>query len=185
MSPLALLFLAVSLAMDAFAVAVATGAALQHPTRGHYVRLCSAFGLFQALMPVAGWAGGSLARAFLAAYAPLLAFFLLAGIGLHMLWESRGHGTDTTCTDPTQGMRLIALAIATSIDALAVGVSLALLDVPILVPCLVIGVTAALLTGVGLFLGAQVGCRVPLGAWAERFGGSVLVLLGIKIWWMG
>jgi putative Mn2+ efflux pump MntP len=82
-------------------------------------------------------------------------------------------------------MRLIALAIATSIDALAVGVSLALLDVPILAPCGVIGVTAALLTGVGLFLGAQVGCRVPLGAWAERFGGSVLVLLGIKIWWMG
>jgi putative Mn2+ efflux pump MntP len=185
MSPLALLFLAASLAMDAFAVAVATGAALQHPTRGHYARLCSAFGLFQALMPVAGWAGGSLARAFLAAYAPLLAFFLLAGIGLHMLWESQGHEADTTCTDPTQGMRLIALATATSIDALAAGVSLALLGAPILAPCVVIGVTAALFTAVGIFLGAQVGCRVPLGAWAERFGGSVLVLLGIKIWWMG
>lgn len=185
MSLLALLFLAISLAMDAFAVAVAIGAAVQRPDMGHYRRLCSHFGLFQALMPALGWMGGSLARSFLTAYAPLLAFLLLTGIGLHMLWESFRRAAEDSCADPTQGMRLIALSIATSIDALAVGISLALLGIPILMPCVVIGITAAILTALGLFLGAQVGCRLPLGIWAERLGGSVLVLLGIKIWWMG
>lgn len=180
-----LLLLALGLAMDAFAVAAAAGAALQRPSPRQYFRLAWHFGLFQALMPAAGWLGGSLAQRFVAAHAPLVALLVLAGIGGHMIWESFHHDEDAVCADPTAGTRLIALSLATSIDALAAGVTLAVLDAAILVPCLVIGATAAALTAAGLFLGAQAGCRLPLGRLAERLGGVVLVLLGLKMWWAG
>ncbi len=180
-----LLLLAVGLAMDAFAVATAAGAAIQRPTWRQYLRLSWHFGLFQALMPALGWLGGTLAQRLIAAHAPLVALLLLGGIGGHMIWESF-HGDETTsCADPTTGTRLLALSVATSIDALAVGITLAALDVAILAPCLVIGGTASLFTASGLFLGAQVGCRLSLGRLAERLGGLVLVLLGLKMWWVG
>jgi len=178
--PLAALFLlALSLAMDAFAVALAAGAAIRHPTARQYFRLSWHFGLFQALMPAAGWLAGTLARDLVAAHTPLVAFLLLTGIGSHMLWESFHHEAEASCTDPTIGGRLIALSVATSIDALAAGGFLALIGVPLFLPCLIIGLTAAAGTALGLFLGAQVGCRLPLGRLAEALGGTVLIGLGV------
>jgi len=173
-----LMGLAVGLAMDAFAVSVGSCCRLPRITVGHVSRLALSFGFFQFLMPVLGWFAGRGLSRWLGAIDHWVAFGLLAAIGGKMLWDSfRPSGC--MATDPTRGWMLLTLAIATSIDALAVGLSLALLDTSIWVPSAVIGVVAAVLTAVGSVFGSRLGYR--FGVWAERFGGLVLLGIGVKI----
>jgi putative Mn2+ efflux pump MntP len=178
---LSLLALACALAMDAFAVAIVTGLTLKPLTHRHIFRLAFHFGLFQALMPTIGWFAGSAVHEYIAAFDHWIAFGLLAFIGGRMLWGAvhEDKHDDSTPSDPTSGWSLLVLSVATSIDALAVGLSLAMIGSPIVVPAVVIGVVAAAFTAVGMVLGRRIGA-----AWGKRvevFGGLILIGIGVKI----
>jgi manganese efflux pump family protein len=175
-----LLAVALALAMDAFAVAVVVGLTVKPITAGHLFRLPFHFGLFQAVMPILGWTAGMAVQQHVASIDHWVAFGLLALVGGRMVWGALGaepHGTRRG--DPTRGWQLVMLATATSIDALAVGLSLAMLGCPIAGPAVVIGLVAGALTLAGMQLGQYVG-----SAWGRRvelLGGLVLVAIGVKI----
>ncbi len=175
-----LLALAVALAMDAFAVSLAAGAALCPVTYRHCFRLGFHFGLFQGLMPVVGWLAGRSVLPCIVAWDHWIAFGLLAVLGLRMIREAlAGEQEEKPATDPSRGLTLIALALATSIDALAVGVTLAVIGVDIFVPALVIGIVALVFSVAGVLLGDRIG-----RAWGSRveiLGGLVLISIGGKI----
>lgn len=185
MDPLSLIVLAIGLAMDAFAVAIAMGATMPSLRPTQAVRLALAFGGFQGLMPVVGYlAGRTLTdHAWVAAWDHWIAFGLLAFMGGKMIYEARfltaDDDTERVEGDPTKNATLIVLAIATSIDALAVGASLALLRVRILMPSLVIGLTAAGFAVLGAHLGRRFG--PGLGQRVEVFGGLALMAIGLRI----
>lgn len=181
MSLLTVLFIAIGLAMDAFAVSLATGCTLGEKVRpGHVIRMAGAFGLFQALMPAIGWFGGSRLADSLAGFDHWIAFVLLAAIGIKMIVEGiRGDCDAPSKKDPTRGIVLLMLAIATSIDALAVGLSFGLVRSPIVVPVVIIGVVAAAFSAVGILFGRRLGCA--FGKRMEIAGGVILVLIGAKI----
>jgi len=180
-----ILAVAAALAMDAFAVAIASGVALKAVTGRQTFRLAWHFGLFQAGMPIIGWFGGILVRDYFLRFGHWIAFTLLLYIGGHMLWEGLSRNEDDVCQDPTAGSRLIMLSVATSIDALAVGFTMAMLGMSIWFPALVIGVVALLFTAAGMHMGRFLGCRTRLGHYAEVLGGLVLMGIGGKILWQG
>lgn len=165
--------------MDAFAVGVAVAACLPMVTARHAFRLTWHFGLFQSMMTVLGWLGGDTLTRFLSGINDWIAFFLLAGLGLNMIRESF-RTEDWACDyDPTRGWSLVGLSVATSIDALAVGVSFGLLEISVPRPALIIGLMALVMTFAGMKLGHRAG--VPLGKWAEVIGGFVLIGIGARI----
>jgi putative Mn2+ efflux pump MntP len=176
----ALLGLAVALAMDAFAVALSAGVVLPELTPRHLFRLSFHFGLFQGLMPIIGWLVGVRLQGFVSAYAHWLAFILLVVIGARMVCEAcADEDQQRPRRDPTRGMLLVTLSVATSIDALAVGLTLGLLQVAVWYPALVIAVVAALFTLGGMLLGRRIGAM-----WGQRMevgGGLLLCALGLKI----
>lgn len=180
MDTVSLVALAVALAMDAFAVALAAGAILHPLTFRPCFRLAFHFGLFQAMMPVIGWLAGRTVQSFVADWSHWIAFFLLLYIGGRMIREALNEeeGEERT-NDPSRGMTMVALSVATSIDALAVGLTLAMLDVVIWVPSLVIGLVACGFTVAGLFLGTRAGRR--WGKQVEVAGGVILIAIGLKI----
>lgn len=166
--------------MDAFAVAVATGIVLETVSGRQTFRLAWHFGLFQFLMPVIGWRLGLSVEGFLAGYSPWLAFGLLAFLGGKMIREAmKEEGESRDGLDPTRGASLVVLSVATSIDALAAGLSLGVLRVGILYPAVVIGVVACALTAAGLHLGRRIG--ETSGRRMEIAGGLVLIGIGVRI----
>ncbi len=180
MTTVEILLLAVALAMDAVAVSLARGMALRRPTWGQTFLLAGAFGLFQALMPVLGWLLSSLFADAVRSLAPWIAFGLLAAIGGKMIWESFHDDDDDD--GPATGvplLQVLTLAVATSIDAFAVGVTFAVLDVALAPAVVLIGVVTLALSLVAVRIGARVGER--LGSRAELVGGVVLVLIGLRI----
>lgn len=183
MTTIELLALAVALAMDAFAVSVATGVQLRCVSPRQTFRLSFHFGLFQALMPVAGWALGLTVREYIEAWDHWLAFGLLVFIGVRMMREAlEGDDEDADCRcDPTRGMTLLVLSVATSIDALAVGLSLSILGLSIWTPAVVIGVVCAGFTAGGLHLGRVLANASRMGHRAALAGGVVLVGIGVRI----
>lgn len=181
MDLLTVLVLAVALAMDAFAVAIATGLCLQQVSLRQTFRLAWHFGLFQAGMPVIGWFLGLTVRSFVQAWAHWVAFGLLLFIGLRMIRESLQQQEREKRCDPTKGGSLVMLSIATSIDALAAGLSLSMLGVSVWFPALVIGVVCLLVTAAGLHMGRLASRWQRLAQWAEALGGAGLVLIGVNI----
>lgn len=179
MSWLNLLGISVGLAMDAFAVSVAAGLTLADVTPRHTFRIAFHFGLFQFLMPVLGWAAGSEVADRFAAYDHWVAFALLAFVGGKMLWDARHQDESFKAGDPTRGLMLVTLSIATSIDALAVGLSMAFLQVSVWVPSVVIGLVAATLSGIGIRFGSRFGNGKR--RWAEAAGGAILLLIGVRV----
>jgi len=179
MDAITLTGLALALAMDAFAVALGTGAVLSSLTGRHLFRLGFHFGLFQAVMPVIGWLAGLTIIQWVEAWDHWIAFSLLAIIGGRMVYEAFSDEEKANDRDPTKGLSLVLLSIATSIDALAVGFSLSVIGVSIWMPALVIGLVAGVLTIVGMLLGGRIGDR--WGTRVEIFGGLVLIAIGIKI----
>ncbi len=173
--------LAVALGMDAFAAAIATGATLDRLRVRPVFRLSFHFGLFQFLMPLIGWWIGDVAVRRVAWIDHWVAFALLAYIGQRMIHEALSGGDEDSAerADPTRGWSLVTLSVATSIDALAAGLTLALLKVGVLASAGVIGLTAALMTWLGMALGRRVGHYV--GSAAEILGGVVLVVIGTRI----
>lgn len=179
MNWLTLLGIALGLAMDALAVAVATGLTLPRITFRHIFRLSFHFGLFQFMMPILGWLAGRTVSTYINAFDHWIACALLSFIGGKMLWEAYFDHEAAAREDPTRGLMLVTLSVATSIDALAVGLSLAFLDVSIWFPSLVIGLVAGLLTLLGIRFGSQIGSR--FGKWAETLGGLFLIAIGLRI----
>jgi manganese efflux pump family protein len=176
--------IAVALAMDAFAVAIATGVTLKQVSLRQTFRLSWHFGLFQAMMPVIGWGLGSSVRSYMEAYAHWIAFTLLALVGSNMLKEAILADEDEEAKplkDATKGLTLVMLSVATSIDAMAVGLSMSMLQVSIVTPALIIGIVAGLFTIFGLHLGKRVARLTWLSTWAEIVGGLVLWLIGLNI----
>jgi putative Mn2+ efflux pump MntP len=179
MDAITLLGLALALAMDAFAVALGTGTVLSRLTGRHLFRLGFHFGLFQALMPVLGWLAGLTIVQWVEAWDHWIAFTLLAFIGGRMIYEACSEGEKPDDRDPTRGLNLVMLSVATSIDALAVGFSLSVIGVSIWFPALIIGLVAGALTIIGMLVGKRVGDR--WGAHVEIIGGLVLISIGTKI----
>ena len=177
-SSLELLLVAVGLSMDAFAVSVCKGLAIKALTVGKTMLIGLWFGAFQALMPLLGYLLGARFAGYIAAIDHWIAFVLLFAIGAKMLWESFQPGEKGSADIGFAAM--LPLAVATSIDAFAVGITFALLPaVNIGAAIAFIGVTTLCLSA----LAVQVGHRVGLhwGAAAERFGGVILICLGVKI----
>ena len=170
---------ATALAMDAFSVSISSGAAIRNPGFGHYFRLSFHFGLFQFMMPIIGFAGGALLESYIHHVDHWVAFGLLAFIGIKMLKESLTGDNTHIPKDPSRGISLIMLSIATSIDALAVGISLGVLNKPILLPSIIIGAVCSLFSIAGVYLGVKT--SLLLGRKAETIGGIMLILIGIKI----
>lgn len=182
---LTILGIAVALAMDAFAVAIATGVGLKQVSFRQSFRLSWHFGLFQALMPIIGWGLGTSIQSLIEAYAHWVAFAMLALVGGNMLKEAILADEDENeakpAKDSTKGMTLVMLSVATSIDALAVGLSMSMLLVSIVTPAIIIGIVAGLFTIAGLHLGQRVARLTWLSTWAEILGGLVLLLIGLNI----
>lgn len=182
MTLLSILGIAVALAMDAFAVAIATGVSLKNVSPRQTFRLSWHFGLFQALMPIIGWFLGTSIQTYIESYAHWVAFALLVLVGGNMLREAFDtKKEESEKKDSTKGMTLIVLSVATSIDALAVGLSLSLLQVAIIYPALIIGVVAGLFTIAGLYVGQKAASISRLSPFAEAVGGLVLWGIGINI----
>ena len=180
MDGLSLIAVAVALAMDAFAVALAAGVVLRPLCFRPCFRLAFHFGLFQALMPVIGWLAGLTVQTFVAAWSHWIAFCLLVWVGGHMIREALAGEEATRATDPSRGLTMVALAVATSIDALAVGITLALLPgVNIVAAVLFIGCITFILSAVGLKVGNVFGLKYKNKA--EMVGGAILILMGLKI----
>ena len=176
------LALAVALAMDAFAVSIASGVSLRTVSARQTFRLAWHFGLFQAMMPVIGWSAGITIRSHIEAYDHWIAFALLVFVAQGMLRSAfRGEPAEADAKDPTKGMTMVMLSVATSIDALAVGLSLSMINVSIWTPALIIGLVAGVFTTVGMHLGKVIGSMAQLSRWAEMTGGIVLLAIGVNI----
>lgn len=176
------IFLAVALAMDAFAVSIATGVTLKSVSPRQTFRLAWHFGLFQAMMPVIGWSAGLTVRSHIEAFDHWVAFALLAFVAQGMLRSAfRAEQAEADVKDPTKGMTMVMLSVATSIDALAVGLSLSMISVSIWTPALIIGLVAGAFTTAGMHLGKVIGGMAQLSRWAEMTGGVVLLAIGVNI----
>jgi len=179
-----ILLIAVALGMDAFSVALGIGAARHRVSLRAILRLSASFGLFQFFMPIAGWLGGMTIAAYIDSYDHWIAFAVLLYVGGKMIHQSfRGEEAPAPGQDPTRGITLIMLSVATSIDALAVGLSMAVMKTPILCPSAVIGIVAFVMTAVGMLFGERLGKM--FGRRVEALGGLILIGIGLKILWDG
>jgi manganese efflux pump family protein len=176
-----LLLVAVGLSMDAFAVAMGKGLCMQKIQVRCATVIALFFGFFQALMPTIGWFLGRQFYRQIGSLDHWIAFALLAFIGLKMIWEAtRGRNAEEKpCEYKINYGELLALSIATSIDALAAGITFAFLDMSILPVAAVIGCVTFLISFAGVAIGQRFGMRFR--SKAEIFGGAVLVLIGLKI----
>ena len=179
MTLLEIFLIGIGLSMDAFAVAICKGLAMPdnvHKKTAFFIALY--FGVFQAVMPALGWLLGSQFAHYVTRFAPWIAFVLLGLIGANMVRESREHD-DESVSDSFRFMTMLPLAVATSIDALAVGVTFAFLQVDIVPAVSFIGATTFVLSCIGVKIGHVFGTKYK--SRAELFGGIVLILMGLKI----
>ena len=175
-----LIALAVGLAMDSFAVAIATGVALVNVSVRQAFRMSFHFALFHVIMVLAGWFVGLILEKKISSWDHWLVFCLLCFIGIKMIYQAiRQNGDDSLKNDPTKGASLVMLSVATSLDALGVGLSFALMEISIWFQVLVIGVVIAAFTIIGLFIGGRFGAR--FGKRMEIIGGLILIFIGFKV----
>lgn len=184
MTFLELIIIAIGLSMDAFAVSIGKGLSLKKIKLSHALKVGLWFGGFQALMPILGYLLGSTFAEIVSAYDHWVAFVLLAIIGGNMLKESfEKDDDDCDCNKKEKNSFAVAtmftLAVATSIDALAVGVTFAFFKVAIIPAIITIGITTFLFSVAGLKIGNIFGCKYK--SHAELFGGIILILIGLKI----
>ena len=179
MDILTVIVIAFGLSLDAFSVAVVSGAIYKKLQVRHALRMALFFGGFQALMPILGWACGLAFRRHIQAYDHWIAFGLLTLIGCKMIYESTKMHRDPDQYNPADMLVLLALSIATSIDALAVGIALSLLTHPIWTAVLIIGLVTFLFSYVGVYIGKRLGHFFE--SKIEVFGGIVLIAIGLRI----
>ena len=173
------ILIALGLAADAFAVSVVAGST--GATRGHrsMMRLSFHFGLFQFIMPVLGWLAGLSIERYVHSFDHWIVCGLLMWVAVHMIRSARTDEENVVQQDPSRGMMLVILSVATSLDALAIGLSLALLRVSIWYPSVVIGVVTGAMSLIGILLGQRFSRK--FGKRAAEIGGVLLILIGIRI----
>ncbi len=169
---------AVALAMDAFSVSMTKGFTQKELTKSQIIYYGLFFGGFQALMPILGYFCGNVIASVVESLASIIGFILLLAIGINMIRESLS-GDEDEITDKFSFREVTLLAIATSIDAFAVGITIALLNDPILISSVIIGIVAFLFSIVGIYIGRRIGHYV--GGKFQILGGVILILIGIKI----
>ncbi len=173
------LFIAVGLAMDAFAVSLGIGTTGQADNRRAKFRLSFHFGFFQSAMTLLGWLAGTTIAGLISGFDHWLALALLAYVGLNMIRSGFHPDHETYSSDPSRGRVLLMLCVATSLDALAVGLSMAIIKAPILIPSVIIGVVTLGLSLGGLLMGNKLG--ELFGKRMEIAGGLLLVGIGLRI----
>lgn len=178
MSSIEIALIALALSIDAFAVSLAAASSGRVLGPRAVFRLSFHFGLFQFLMPVIGWTAGASLEPLIAPFDHWVAFCLLVIVAWRMLHPPRGEDA-FRATDPSRGLLLLTLAIATSIDALAVGLSLALLHTAVWAPSVLIGIVAASMSLLGIFLGGRL--QAYFGRRAEILGGLILIFIALRI----
>ena len=174
-----IILISISLAMDCFAVSIAGGATISKPKITNALKVGLFFGLFQAVMPLIGWSIGFSFRNFIENVDHWIAFSLLLIIGIKMLYEAFKKNPEAKKTDITIIPTLLILSVATSIDALVIGISLSILDVSIYLSILIIGLFAFAFSVSGYYLGHRIGKII--GKKVEVIGGIILIGIGIKI----
>ena len=179
MELLAIIAIAIGLSMDAFAVSVVTGAAYKELHVRHTLRMAGFFGGFQAFMPAVGYLAGLTVREYIEGFDHWIAFGILAAVGVKMIYESFKIKEERKAMHPANLAMLLALAVATSIDALAVGITLSLITHAIALAIVIIGVVTFGLSCAGVYIGKRFGHFFESGI--EAIGGVVLIGLGVKI----
>ncbi|NIF24313.1 manganese efflux pump MntP [Candidatus Pantoea multigeneris] len=181
MTFIATLILAFGMSMDAFAAALGKGAALHRPGLKEAFRTGLIFGVIEMLTPLIGWGIGLMASRYIMAWDHWVAFVLLTVLGGRMIMEGMRQTAGEPCEAPqSHGFMVLALtAVATSLDALAVGVGLAFLQVNIVTTALMIGMATTVMATTGVLVGRFIG--PVLGKWAEVLGGVVLIAIGFTI----
>jgi putative Mn2+ efflux pump MntP len=182
MNPLSILLIGLAMSTDAFAAAIGKGAAMTRPRLPQALRAGLVFGVIEAITPVIGWLLGTATSRFIDAWDHWIAFGLLAALGLHMIWQGLRLDADEGSNVADDNGSLLKLAItglATSIDAMAVGVGLAFADVHIAVVAIVIGLCTFVMVTIGVMLGQALG--VVIGKRAEIVGGVILIAVGSVI----
>lgn len=179
MSPISIGVLAVSMSIDAFIASLGKGTSARRPSLAATLRTGAIFGVVEAITPLVGWAAGVAASRHVESVDHWIAFALLAGVGFHMALQAWTREEE----EPRSGSlwATVVTAIGTSIDAMAVGVSLAFLQVNIVVIALAIGMTTMIMSSTGLIIGRYIGAR--FGRIAETIGGIALVSIGAMILW--
>jgi manganese efflux pump family protein len=178
MTLLTIFLTGVGLSMDAFAVSISSGITIKRPSLGNAAMIAGFFGGFQALMPLIGWLGGRFLSDFLQGVDHWIAFGILSVIGAKMVYEAL-RGEKGNVINPLNLAVLASLAVATSIDALAIGISFAFLSIPIVLAAVIIGGVTFAICFAGVLAGDRFGHH--LGGKAEIVGGLVLIGIGMKI----
>ncbi len=174
-----IIVIAIGLAMDASAVSlVAAASGFAKDSRSTF-RLAFHFGLFQFFMPVIGWLLGVSFVSYFSAFDHWIAFGLLSFVGGRMILSGLDPNMESGSKDPSRGFTLVMLSVATSIDALAIGLSLAMLDVNIWYPSVIIGIITAFLAFLSIMIGRKIDALI--GKRMEIFGGVILIIIGIRI----
>ncbi len=179
MATFEIIILAIGLAMDASAVSLAASAAGYVKDARAIFRLSFHFGLFQFLMPVLGWFLGISFASNFQTFDHWIAFFLLAFVGIRMICGGLDKSSGTRENDPSRGITMVMLSVATSIDALAIGLSLAMLKVNIWYPSIMIGIVTTVMSFFAIKIGARLGAL--FGKQMEIFGGLILIVIGTRI----
>ncbi len=174
-----IIIIAFGLAMDASAVSLVAAASGFAKDSRSIFRLAFHFGLFQFFMPVIGWLLGVSFVSYFSAVDHWIAFGLLSFVGGRMIISGLNRNMESYANDPSRGFTLVMLSVATSIDALAIGLSLAMLDVNIWYPSVIIGLVTASLSFFSIMIGKKIGPLV--GKRMEIFGGTILIIIGIRI----
>ena len=179
MDIISIVLIAVGLAMDAFAVSITSGITIKRLRINNALKIAIFFGLFQAVMPIIGWLAGLSLRDYISAVDHWIAFGLLSFIGCKMIYESITVQSSEKEMNPLNVYVLLVLSVATSIDALAVGVSFAFLKVSIVTPVIIIGTVTFFLSYLGVYIGDRIGHFFENKI--EIAGGLLLIGIGIKI----
>lgn len=175
-----IILIALGLSMDSLAVSITCGMILKRFQIKHILRISLFMGLFQGIMPLIGYMAGISFQKYIESFDHWIAFGLLTYLGGKMLYEGIcSKDEDAKSIDPTKAVTLLGLAIATSIDALAVGLSFALLKIEVIEPVIIIGFTTFLLSFIGAAFSSKFGHRINLKM--EIIGGIILIGIGIKI----
>lgn len=179
MNILVTFLVALGLSLDAFSAAVVCGFAKKKPQLRYAFRVAFSFGLFQAIMPVIGWKAGGLLTEYISGVDHWIAFLLLSLIGLHMIYESTKSTHEKISFEISNFRTLLLLSVATSIDALTVGVGLAFVEIAIIRTALIIGMVTFVLSFIGYYIGNRIG--ITLGDKVKIVGGVILIAIGLRI----
>lgn len=179
MDTIQILLIAIGLAMDAFAVSITRGIQVRYLAFSDAMKIGLIFGIFQGGMPILGWLGGTYIQEYIKPFDHWIAFILLGGIGGKMIYETFQQDESPSETKPFHNITLIFLGIATSIDALAIGVSFGVLELDIAMRVIIIGIITFLLSLSGVYIGESIGHFFE--GRVEIIGGIILVGIGLKI----